>query len=159
MSTNTGSFQFRDASNRDAAAVQALVFGVLREYGLQPDPGGTDTDIADIEANYPQRGGWFQVIEDAEGNIVGSAGIYPLGDGVCELRKMYLRAAVRGRGLGRRLLENALAAARQRGFRRVTLETAAVLKEAIALYVRYGFKPVQGGVHSGRCDQAFELVL
>jgi hypothetical protein len=44
--------------------VAELVFGVLAEYGLEPDPETTDADLQDIEANYLQRGGLFEVIED-----------------------------------------------------------------------------------------------
>ena len=72
---------------------------------------------------------------------------------------MYLHRAYRGKGLGRRLLEDALARARQAGFRRITLETASVLKEAIRLYERYGFKPFRPDHLSCRCDQAYVLEL
>lgn len=47
---------FRPASNDDLKPIVKLVFGVLREFGLQPDSGGTDADLQDIEANYLQRG-------------------------------------------------------------------------------------------------------
>jgi putative acetyltransferase len=77
----------------------------------------------------------------------------------CELRKMYLRRDCRGRGYGKRLLEHALAQARERGFRRITLETASVLKEAIRLYQSYGFVPYTPAHLSPRCDQAYMLEL
>jgi putative acetyltransferase len=72
---------------------------------------------------------------------------------------MYLHRAYRGRGLGRRLLEDALANARRLGFARMTLETASVLKEAIRLYESYGFTPYQPDHLSGRCDHAYLLEL
>ena len=101
----------------------------------------------------------FYVLEEQDGSIVGSYGLYPMEPGVCELRKMYLHRDYRGRGLGRRLLEDALARARQLGFRRITLETASVLKEAIRLYESYGFKPFKADHLSCRCDQAYALDL
>lgn len=136
-----------------------LVFTVLGEYGLKPDPGCTDADLDDIEQSYLARGGVFYVLEEENGSLIGSYGLYPMEPGVCELRKMYLHRACRGRGLGRRLLEDALIQARQSGFRRITLETASVLKEAIRLYERYGFRPFQAGHLSRRCDQAYALDL
>ena len=57
------------------------------------------------------------------------------------------------------MLDDALANARQRGFVRVALETASVLKEAIALYEGYGFVPCQPDHLSPRCDQAYLLEL
>jgi putative acetyltransferase len=149
----------RPATNADAPAVRELVFGVLREYGLKPDPAETDADLEDIEASYLARGGSFHVLEAADGTLIGSVGLYPLADGTCELRKMYLARAARGHGLGKRLLDHALRTARARGYRRVVLETALVLKEAIALYQRYGFRPYQAAHRSSRCDQTFELDL
>jgi len=131
----------------------------LGEYGLKPDPGCTDADLDDIEQSYLARGGVFYVLEGQDNSIVGSYGLYPMEPGVCELRKMYLHWAYRGKGLGRRLLEDALAHAKQSGVRRITLETASVLKEAIGLYERYGFKPCKATHLSCRCDQAYELVL
>ena len=149
----------RPATNADAEAVRKLVFGVLREYGLKPSPDDTDADLFDIEASYFARGGRFDVLMAARVNIVGTVGLYPSGDGTVELRKMYLHKQLRGQGDGRRLLEHALAEAKRMGFRRVTLETASVLKEAIALYTRYGFREYQADHKAARCDQTFELIL
>jgi len=151
--------RLRPATNSDCEPVRNLVFTVLGEYGLKPDPRCTDADLDDIEQSYLARGGMFRVLEDKDGAIIGSYGLYPTEPGVCELRKMYLRRDHRGQGLGRRLLEDALACARQAGFRRVNLETASVLKEAIRLYERYGFRPCQADHLSCRCDQAYTLDL
>ncbi len=151
--------RLRPATNSDCEPVRNLVFTVLDEYGLKPDPGCTDADLDDIEQSYLVRGGVFRVLEDKDGAIIGSYGLYPTEPGVCELRKMYLRREHRGQGRGRRLLEDALTCARQAGFRRITLETASVLKEAIRLYERYGFKPSKADHLSCRCDQAYVLDL
>jgi len=151
--------QLRPATNADCEQVRNLVFTVLAEYGLKPDPTCTDADLNDIEQSYFSRGGIFRVLEDKEGAVVGSYGLHATQPGVCELRKMYLHREYRGQGLGRRLLEDALANARQLGFHRVTLETASVLKGAIRLYERHGFKPCEPEHLSCRCDQAYSLDL
>ena len=152
--------RIRPATNADARAARELVFSVLAEYGLKGEPEGIDRDLVDIEASYFAAGGLFEVVENDEGRIVGTAGLMPLGEGVCELRKMYLLRETRGRGLGKQLLERMLAAARERGYQRMELETATVLKEAIALYERYGFKPIPMHGHaSARCDAAYALDL
>lgn len=136
-----------------------MVYTVLREYHLRPDPECTDADLRDIEQAYLARGGTFCVLETQDGHIIGAYGLYPTDRATCELRKMYLRRDYRGRGLGKRLLEDALAEARRLGFRRVTLETASVLTEAIALYESYGFLPYRPEHLSARCDQAYALDL
>ncbi len=151
--------RLRRASNNDCEAVTRLVYGVLKEYGLEPDPDVTDADLKDIEQSYFARGGMFFVLEDRDGSIIGAYGLYPLENQTCELRKMYLDKSHRRKGLGRFLLDSALAEARKLGFRRMTLETASVLKEAIALYKRYGFVEYEPEHMSARCDQAYMLEL
>ena len=153
----------RRARAEDSAACLALVTSVLADFGLRPDPCGTDADLADFAANYFARGGDFVVLLDNAGAVVGTCGLYPLAetngeDGdqrAVELRKMYLVPSLRGRGQGRRLLEWAFTRARELGFRRMTLETATVLKDAIALYERHGFRRDCAGAHSCRCDLAY----
>ena len=151
--------RLRRASNEDRDEVTRLVYGVLREYNIEPDPNVTDADLEDIEQSYFARSGTFFVLEDQDGSIIGACGLYPLENQTCELRKMYLDKSHRGKGLGRLLLDSALAQARELGFKRVTLETASVLKEAIALYESYGFEKYEPEHMSERCDQAYVLEL
>ena len=151
--------RFRRASNEDREEVTRLVYGVLKEYGLEPDPAATDADLADIEQSYFVRGGTFVVLEDQDGSIIGAYGLYPLDNQTCELRKMYLHKSQRGKGLGKSLMEGALEEAIRLGFARMTLETASVLKEAIALYESYGFVEYEPDHLSARCDQAYFLEL
>ncbi|MDP7011887.1 MAG: GNAT family N-acetyltransferase [Verrucomicrobiota bacterium] len=150
---------FRSANRADSATVQAMVFEILREYQLPSDPDGTDADLADLEHFY--RHGWFAVLE-WEGQIVGSVGLLPEkrgGEDVLELRKMYLRSTYRGRGWGRLMLERALQEARVLAARKITLGTATVLVEAVALYEQFGFRRTDYTHAAARCDQSWELDL
>jgi putative acetyltransferase len=151
-------FTIREATNADGDAVRSVVTLVLEEYGLTSDPSDTDSDLADIETNYLAAGGVFEVIESG-GRVVGTWGLYPQNRDVCELRKMYLLPEVRGQGLGQEVLVRAIEHARTRGFWRVELETAEVLREAIGLYRKFGFRPVTSEQLSSRCDQAYALDL
>lgn len=149
----------RPADNRDCDSIIRLVYGILKEYGLKPDPDCTDVDLRDIESSYHKRGGAFFVLETQDGSIIGAYGLYPIDQRTCELRKMYLDKAHRGKGLGRFLLEDALSKARRLGFEKMVLETASVLTEAIALYKSYGFVEYNPPHMSSRCDQAYLLEL
>jgi putative acetyltransferase len=149
----------RAATNGDRDRVVALVFGVLNEYGLPPDPESKDSDLMDIEGNYIRPGGVFELIEDPEGNLLGCFGLCPLDQKTCELRKMYFVPRVRGRGLGKHVLERAVAHARRLGFKTITLETSSALQQAIRLYTRFGFSPAPVEHVTARCDQAYFLKL
>ena len=148
----------RQATNLDIPAILLLVETVLNEYGLPIDLPGTDADLSDIEKNYILNKGMFYVVEGEHG-IIGTAGLFPLDDTSCELRKMYLYRPHRGRGTGSRLLKMLLQHARMRGYTYVILETASVLKEAIALYTSHGFEPFIPAHMSSRCNLAYRLSL
>ena len=148
----------RSASNADCERVQTLVFGVLREYGLAPDLEGTDRDIADIETHYIARGGVFELIEDFQGDLLGTVGLYPMNTDTVELRKMYFSKQLRGRGMGKKTLQRMIEKARALGYKKIYLETASVLKEAVALYEKFGFLPTDEK-HTPRCDAAYFLEL
>jgi len=151
--------RLRRANNADCRKIVELVYAVLREYQLKPDPESTDADLKDIEHSYFERGGVFYVLEEKDGSIIGACGLYSIDKATCELRKMYLHSSYRGKGFGKLLLDDALAEARRMGFRKMTLETASVLKEAISLYKSYGFAEYRPEHLSSRCDQAFVLEL
>jgi GNAT superfamily N-acetyltransferase len=150
---------FRNATSADSAFVRALVESVLREYGLAFEADDTDADLNDLQASYECRGGVFYVVECPAGAIVGCGGLFPIDTDTVELRKMYLLPEARGRGLGKELLKRLLADARRLGYKRVRLETNSVLGEAIALYRRFGFVPVDRPHSAKRCDQTWELRL
>ena len=154
----SGEIIIRRANNSDCENVQKLVFGVLGEYDLPLDTGATDRDIFDIETSYLKRGGVFEIIEDREGNLLGTVGLYPLDAETVELRKMYFAKELRGRGFGKLMLEKMIERARTLGYKKIYLETASVLREAVRLYEKYGFKPTDEK-HTPRCDAAYILEL
>jgi putative acetyltransferase len=148
----------RSASNADCERVQNLVFGILCEYGLKPDLNGTDRDIADIEAHYLTRGGIFEIIENEAGELLGTVGLYPINDETIELRKMYFSPKLRGQGFGKKTLQRMIEKARELSYRKIYLETAVILKEAVHLYEKFGFQPTDEK-HTPRCDAAYFLKL
>jgi putative acetyltransferase len=148
----------RMARNEDCQEVRELVFGILREYGLEPAPEGIDRDLEDIETNYINRGGTFEVLENENGKLVGTVGLYPLDKNRIELRKMYFSKEIRGHGLGKKTLARMIETARQKGFDQIVLETASVLIEAIGLYKKFGFEE-SIEKHAPRCDKSFTLTI
>ncbi|WP_216842660.1 GNAT family N-acetyltransferase [Arthrobacter sp. NEB 688] len=80
-------------------------------------------------------------VAEAAGGLVGSVALKDLGGGHVELKTMRVSPSLRGSGLGRRLLEHALAQARASGATRVSLETGSgeVFAPARGLYRAHGF--------------------
>src|SRR5207237_5439935 len=98
-------------------AVRVLVSDTLAEFGFAADP-ELDPDLPDPRAYYVAT--WIALSGD---EVVGSIALRDLGNARLELKRMYLRPVVRGRGAGRRLLSTALDWARANGARTIRLDT------------------------------------
>lgn len=76
-----------------------------------------------------------------DGAAIGAVGVRPLADGVCEMKRMFVRDAARGQGAGRRLAESAIAWAQKAGYAKMRLDTLPTLNVARNLYASLGFRP------------------
>ncbi len=76
-------------------------------------------------------------------DLLGAGALKELNSRHGEIKSMHTRAAARGQGVARRMLEHIMAEAVRRGYRQVSLETGSMVAfaPARALYRRYGFKP------------------
>ncbi|MFV0388283.1 MAG: GNAT family N-acetyltransferase [Pyrinomonadaceae bacterium] len=157
MSTNRV-YKYRQATNDDIDVVREIIYAALREFGIEPDPNGTDSDIENIETNYIEKGGRFEVIIDGDGKVMGCCGLLPLNESRIELRKMYFKPEIRGSGIGKVTLERMVNYARNMQYAEMFLESAQVLERAVNLYRRFGFIETSER-HTPRCDISFLLKL
>jgi putative acetyltransferase len=72
----------------------------------------------------------------------GCVAVRVLAPDTAEMKRLYVRAEHRARGLGRALAQAAIAAAREAGCRRIVLDTLPKMREAQALYRALGFRPI-----------------
>ena len=76
---------------------------------------------------------------DEHGRPVGCVGLRDLGDGIAEVRRLFVVSRGRGSGWGRRLMEGLLERARAGGLERLVLTTLPTMTDALALYRSLGF--------------------
>jgi GNAT superfamily N-acetyltransferase len=122
----------------DAPAVIALIGRVFDEYNFVWNPVTEVPDLFDLERHYREKGGAFWVAR-LDGRIVGSVGVERLPDGRAELHRLYLDAALRGRGVGRALVEAVLGWCRAAGIGQLTLWSDTRFDRAHRLYEGMGF--------------------
>ncbi|MBE7452461.1 MAG: GNAT family N-acetyltransferase [Kofleriaceae bacterium] len=145
----------RPVAAGDVPAVVALVTQVLAEFGLEFGSGSaTDDELRELPGSYQERGGAFWVAT-RDGALVGTCGVFPLAAGTFEVRKMYLLPAARGLGLGARLLDAAVAWARDHGAHRLVLDTTEQMTRAIAFYEAHGFVRDDAQRRGARCSRGY----
>jgi putative acetyltransferase len=149
----------RFVREEDVPAVVALVRDVLTEFGFSFGIGAsTDTDVERLPGAYTERGGAFWVAM-RRGELLGTCAVFPMGEGVFELRKMFLRESARGLGLGKRLLDESVVWARDHGGRQLVLDTHDIMERAIAFYEANGFVRDDEQMRASRCTRGYSRAL
>jgi GNAT superfamily N-acetyltransferase len=107
---------------------------VRARYDGKGEP-GTPPSGADISV--------VLVARDDDGTALGCGALRALGAGVAEIKRMYVAPSARGRGIARAVLAGLEDAARERGWTTLRLETGLRQPEAIGLYTRAGYRPIE----------------
>jgi ribosomal protein S18 acetylase RimI-like enzyme len=138
----------RGFAERDRSTIVAL----LREYeaglGVCLCFQGFEAEVAGLPGAYaPPRGAMLLARDASGGGLVGLVALRPVPDRPqsCEMKRLYVRPAARGSGLGRALAVAAMEEARRLGYRRMCLDTLPAMREAQALYRSLGFRETGTG--------------
>jgi putative acetyltransferase len=157
--------EIRPIQQTDNTQIASIIRTVLAEH--KADKPGTvyyDPTTDDLFSLFRQPGSaYFIVMLNDE--VVGGAGIFPtenLPQGCCELVKLYLHNKLRGKGIGRSLIQRCIDEAKKMGYSSMYLETMPELSNAVSLYEKLGFKslpqPLGNSGHFG-CDIWMLLTL
>jgi putative acetyltransferase len=133
------------AEIREAASPQAIeqVRALFHEYwsafGFTPCFQGFNAEVATLPGRYgPPRGRLLLAI--VNGEPAGCAALRPFDEARCEMKRMYVRPAFRGMGVGKALMEALISEARTIGYREILCDTIPqTMSEALAMYERFGF--------------------
>lgn len=102
-----------------------------------------DSELEHLENQYGAPEGTLFLIFSNETRAIGCFGIRKFNGNVCELKRMFLEQAYRGKGLGGQMMEKAILEAKKLGYEKIRLDSLRSMKPAIALYKGFGFKEVE----------------
>lgn len=120
-----------------------------------------EKELAELPGDYAQPGGRLLLVLDEDGRAAGCAALRDLGEGVCEMKRLFVRPEFRGQHLGERLVDMILNDARAIGYQCIRLDTLpGKMDRAIAMYRARGFKDIAPYYNNPVAGAAFmELTL
>lgn len=100
------------------------------------------------------------ILAKEENQTLACIALKPIGEGICEMKRLYVRPQARGKALGKQLVEELIEFAKKAGYKTMKLDTISSLKAAINLYQSKGFVKTEPYVYNPLSDVLyFELTL
>lgn len=142
-------FTIRIIKKEDDPEIERIIRSVLTEHGVnKPGTAYYDESLKHMYEFYTTEKSIYFIAENENG-MLGGGGVYPtagLAADTCELIKMYLLPEARGQGVGKSLIDQCIAFATQKGYKKMYLETMNELKKAVYLYEQKGFHLLPGAL-------------
>jgi len=134
---------------REIAAAATL----FREYaawlGVDLTFQGFEAELRDLPGKYAPPTGELLLAHSPTGEALGCVAVRPLdGAAVCEMKRLYVRLAARGLGMGRALVDAIIRSAEELGYVEMRLDTLPTMAEALTLYQRFGFVEIPPYYHN-----------
>ena len=143
----------------DLDAVRDLFLEYGESLAFNTCFGGFDEELAGLPGVYGAPGGILLLAREGP-CVAGCVAVRCVDPETCEMRRLYVRPAFRGAGIGRSLAVTAVTRAEGLGYRRMCLETLPTMMEARSLYASLGFTPCAPYYDNRRAGtQCLELLL
>ena len=126
-------------SPQDIRDVRALFEEYAASLGFSLCFQGFDRELAELPGSYAPPAGRL-LLARADGAPAGCAGLRKIEEGICEMKRLFVRPQQRGTGLGQRLATSLIDEARRAGYATMKLDTLPSMKAAIRLYESLGFR-------------------
>lgn len=126
----------------DIAAVRRLFTAYAQSLDFSLCFQGFDEELAGLPGKYAPEAQGALLLAKRNDEAVGVVGLRDLGDGIAEIKRLYIDPAGRGHNFGRALTDAVLAEARRFGYRAVRLDTFPSMVAANRIYDALGFRDI-----------------
>jgi len=129
-------------SPEQIAQVRELFLEYAQSLGMNLCFQNFEQELASLPGHYAPPEGRV-LLAEYEGQLAGCVALHSWEPGICEMKRLYLRPAFRGKGLGRVLAESVITEARNIGYQRMRLDTIEpIMKDAVEMYRKLGFREI-----------------
>jgi ribosomal protein S18 acetylase RimI-like enzyme len=138
----------RAVDPQDIAAVKSLFQAYAESLEFSLCFQNFEAEMADFPGRYGAADGAL-LLAKVHGEPAGAVGLWSLGDGICEMKRLYVYPRFQGLGLGRRLTQAVIDEGRRLGYGRMRLDTVSgQMQAAVALYRALGFQEIAPYTHN-----------
>ena len=138
-------------NNSHKAGVFEFTDKCFKELGKPFEPEGRHSFYNNIESEFDQF--WCLL---SDGIVAGTAAIKRIDEATAELKAMYLSKSLRGHGYGYKMLDQAINYCKDKGYKRIVLDSMSSYTDALRLYRRYGFSETERYNDNQRADVFME---
>jgi len=123
----------------DLERVRELFVEYARSLSFHLSWQNFDEELATLPGRYAPPSGRILLARHDDA-FVGCVALRQIGEGICEMKRLFVQPASRGKGIGKALAQAIIEEARRIGYKRMRLDTA--FEPALSLYKSLGFRQI-----------------
>ena len=135
-------------------AARELFIQYADSLGFDLEFQGFSRELAELPGNYEPPAGCILLAAIDDGHA-GCVALRPLQNKICEMKRLFVIPAYRGRGIGKALATAVIAEARKQGYQKMRLDTVESMQAARGLYFSLGFKTIEAYCHNPLDNPSF----
>jgi GNAT superfamily N-acetyltransferase len=133
---------FQAQTDKDLETIKTLFAEYADSLGFDLDFQNFEEELTNLSGEYIDSAGCL-LLAEYKGQIVGCVGLKQFGDGICEMKRLYVRPEFRGLGIGKALAKDVIKEAKKIGYNRMRLDMVLPRDAPRELYISLGFKDIE----------------